>query len=326
MGVDGLEAIAAEYAALEERLADPSVHRDFRSVRRLRRCLEALEPLHSDAARLRGLQDDLRDARDLAHAGGPAGDPVGDPASDAVGDPAGDREWTAEAERLAQQEASLRADIAARLAARDRYDPYDVIVLVERVSGDGGCVRALADVYRRRARDERLRVEDLLSEPPPGPGTHEPSEPSSRREPSLLREPFEAFAVIAGEIGPGAWAGWKHENGDHRVRLAAQPPSAELDGVVRVTVLPDAACSPDPGDLRIDLYCMRVPGAPTILRVVHQPTGIAAHGIDPSARRARDNALRVVSARLAAAQLDPGEPAARLLARAPGAVRERRLT
>ncbi|MFI0371811.1 hypothetical protein ACH35V_28440 [Actinomadura sp. 1N219] len=66
MGVDGLEAIAAEHAALEERPADPSVRRAFRSARRLRRCLEAPEPHHTDAVRLRGLQDDLRDARDLA--------------------------------------------------------------------------------------------------------------------------------------------------------------------------------------------------------------------------------------------------------------------
>ncbi|MGH3240218.1 MAG: hypothetical protein ACRDNL_07545 [Spirillospora sp.] len=76
MGVDGLEAIIAEHASLEARLAGPSVHRDFRLARRLRRCLEALEPPHTDALRLRGLRDDLRDARDLARAGEPATSPT----------------------------------------------------------------------------------------------------------------------------------------------------------------------------------------------------------------------------------------------------------
>ncbi|MFI0481530.1 hypothetical protein [Actinomadura sp. 9N215] len=63
MGVDGLEANAAEYAALEARPLPSGIRPSAGSSALcggLRRRLEALEPLHTDATRLRGLQGDPR--------------------------------------------------------------------------------------------------------------------------------------------------------------------------------------------------------------------------------------------------------------------------
>jgi peptide chain release factor 1 len=143
--MDAWEAVTAEYAGLEARLADPSVYRDFRRARRLRRCVEALRSLNEDALRLRALQDDLRDARHFA------------------ADPA----WRAEADRIEQEAAGLRADLDAAVAVRDPFDPYDVIVLVDAEAGGHRPVQSCVNAYREDARGRGWRVDHLYNDPPP---------------------------------------------------------------------------------------------------------------------------------------------------------------
>ncbi|MBO2457796.1 PCRF domain-containing protein [Actinomadura violacea] len=250
--MDAWEAVTAEYAALGARLADPRVHRDFRRARTLRRCVEALRPLNEDAVRLRSLLDDLSDARDLAS------------------DPA----WRAEATRIEREAASLRTAIAAAYAARDPFDPYDVIVLIDAEAGDRRRVEAVVDAYRDDVRARGWRVRHLYNEPPPH---------------------WAILEIEAGEEGAGPWAALKADNGALRGA-----------GAVRVTVLPDAEPSPvDPRDIRIDLYCTRERDAQTVLRVVHEPTGIGAYGRDPEPARAQGNAMRVVCSQLAALESAP---------------------
>lgn len=253
--MDAWEALTAEYAGLEARLADPHVHRDFRRARRLRRCVAALRPLAEDALRLRALLDDLRDAGDLA------------------ADPA----WRAEADRIGREAASLRADLAAAVAARDPFDPYDAIVLIDAEDGGHRHVQATVTAYQEDARDRGWRVEHLYNDPPPH---------------------WAALEITAGEEGPGPWSVLKAGNGPVR--------TADALVAVHVTVLPDAEPSPvGPEDVRIDLYCTREPGAQTMLRVLHEPTGIGAYGRDPDPARAQANAMRVVSAQLAAMESAP---------------------
>lgn len=255
--MDAWEAVTAEYAGLEARLADPHVHRDFRRARRLRRCAAALRPLNQDARRLRALLDDLPDARGLA------------------ADPA----WRAEADRIEREAVSLRADLAAAVAARDPFDPYDAIVLIDAEGGRHDHVQAVVDAYREDARDRGWRAEHLYNDPPPH---------------------WAMLEVTAGEEGPGPWSILKAGNGLARTAGGPDP------SPVRVTVLPDAEPAPvDPGDVRIDLYCTREPNAQTMLRVFHEPTRIGAYGRDPDPARARANAMRVVSAQLAALESAP---------------------
>ncbi|MEV5828173.1 PCRF domain-containing protein [Spirillospora sp. NPDC052242] len=277
--MDDADALAREYASLRERLDDPAVHRDWRRARRLGRALEALEPLRADAERLRALRDDARDAREFAGA---------------------DAAWAVEAAALEREAAALEARFARDLADRDPCDPCDVLLAVDGEEGAAEHVRALADLYRRRARALGWRAEDLACAPPP--------------HGALL-------AITAGDTGPGAWARLKRDNGLHAVHLPAPPPTprpdAEPDGgaVVRVTVRPEMRpCAPvRPDDLRIDLYCTRVPGAPTNLRITHRPTGVSARGLDPDHRRARDHAMRVVLAELWLREAGERHPSLRYL-------------
>ncbi|RFS82309.1 hypothetical protein D0T12_26140 [Actinomadura spongiicola] len=90
------EDVVAESVAVEARLADPAVYRDFLLHRRLRRSSEALRRL----LRLGPLRADLAAARELG--------------------------WTAEIDRLASEVAALERDVARW----DRHDPYDVIMHV----------------------------------------------------------------------------------------------------------------------------------------------------------------------------------------------------
>ncbi|QKG26864.1 PCRF domain-containing protein [Actinomadura verrucosospora] len=262
--MDAWEAVTAEYAALEARLADPRVHRDFRRARTLRRCVEDLRPLNEDAARLRSLMHDLDDARELAS------------------DPA----WRAEATRVEREAASLRAAIATAYAARDPFDPYDVIVLIDAEDGDRPGLQAVVDAYRDDARARGWRARHLYNDPPPH---------------------WAILEIEAGEEGPGPWVALKDDNGALRGA-----------GAVRVTVLPDAEPSPvDPQDIRIDLYCSRERDAQTVLRVVHEPTGIGAYGRDPHPARAQANAMRVVWSQLAALESAP-EGRYQAVSQAPG--------
>ncbi|MVZ99557.1 PCRF domain-containing protein [Actinomadura sp. LD22] len=233
--MDEWEALTAEYAGLEARLADPGVHKDFRRARRLRRCLKALRPLHEDAMRLRSLLGDLREAWDLA------------------ADPA----WRAEVDRIEREAASLRADLSAAVAARDPFDPYDVIVLIEAEAGDRRRpVQAVVETYREQARARGWRVEHLYNDPPPD---------------------WATLGIAAGEQGPGPWSVLKDGGGLRTVRTPGGAATAH------VTVLPET----------------------TMLRVLHEPTGIGAYGRDPDPARAQGNAMRIVAAQLAALESAP---------------------
>ncbi|WP_131742480.1 PCRF domain-containing protein [Actinomadura roseirufa] len=280
-----LAAIHEEYAEIGARLADPSVHRDHLLARRLRRCQEALRPLHEDALRLSALLGDLRDARELAEA---------------------EPGWGAEVRRIDGEAAVLRTALTSAVALRDRYDPYDVIVRVGGRAESGPFAHALLDLYRTRARERGWRAEILTRRPyalgvmagEGGPGAWAEMKAENGLHVVSWREAHEADLP---EIANGGAEG-----------APGEPRGAEQ--VVRVTVMPEPEPRPVVADdIRIDVYCTRPVRPESSVRIRHEPTGLVFFGTDAMSRKDKGNILRVLTAELAAREIGPDEPAARFL-------------
>src|SRR5947209_4760220 len=66
MNSERLESLLAEYAELEGRLADPAIHSDQATARKVGRRFAELTPIAKTAAELSAAQADLAAARELA--------------------------------------------------------------------------------------------------------------------------------------------------------------------------------------------------------------------------------------------------------------------
>jgi len=122
-----VEALLAEHADLEARLADPSVHADQGEARRLGRRYAEISPVVDTARELRSTEDDIAAARELA---------------------AEDPGFAAEAEDLERRREELEERLRALLLPRDPDDLRDVILEIK--AGEGGEESALfaADLLR----------------------------------------------------------------------------------------------------------------------------------------------------------------------------------
>lgn len=228
-----LDALIAEHASLEARLADPIVLADQATYLELNRRYGELAPIATVARDLRGAFARRDEAAAL------------------LDDP--DLGELARAD-LREAEASipaLEAELERLTVARDPADDRNVIVEIR--AGTGGDEAALfaADLYRmyaRRAEAVGFRVEALDSS-----------------EGGLGGFTRVAFQVL----GRGAYAELKYESGVHRVQRV---PATETQGRIHtstatVAVLPEAEevdLKLDMADVRVDVFRSSGPGGQSV--------------------------------------------------------------